>query len=373
MAAPSVTVVVPVRDDAANLRACLAALARCDPRADEVVVVDDASASQRDAIVGLASEFDARLVLLDANAGPAAARNRGADVASGEVLFFVDADCEAHADAVGRVRATLAAGSPFAATFGSYDADPLDRHPVSVWKNLAHRHTHQAAAGESRTFWSGCGAVRRDVFLEFGGFDEGYGRPSIEDVELGLRLTAAGRRVVLDPHLQVRHRKRWTLVRLLRTDLFDRAIPWARLLARHPGAGADLNLRASQKLAALAAPGLLASLAVAAVLDPLALAIPFAWAAASAFAEWRAGLATPAALLAVTATAATPLLAPAAWPALLAAAGCLAVILAANRGLYRLLVARAGVAAAALSVVPQVGHYLAALAGFAAAKLSRGT
>ena len=54
--------------------------------------------------------------------------------------------------------------------------------------------------------------------------------PSVEDIELGMRLTAAGSAIVLDPAIQGTHLKRWTLVQMVRTDLFKRGIPWVQLL-----------------------------------------------------------------------------------------------------------------------------------------------
>lgn len=207
MSSPAVTVVLPVLDDPDRLARCLAALSASKFENFDVVVVDDGSPT--DASADAARDAGARVIRLEQTSGPAVARNRGADAAAGEIVYFVDADCLVHPDAMGRVAAALAEGSPHDAVFVSYGPDP--EHPafISRGKNLAHRHTHQVAKREAGTFWSGCGAVRRDVFLKFGGFDETYARPCIEDIELGMRMRAAGRRILLDRELQVEHLKRW--------------------------------------------------------------------------------------------------------------------------------------------------------------------
>ncbi len=64
------------------------------------------------------------------------------------------------------------------------------------------------------------------------GFDASYKRPAIEDIELGYRLRHAGRRILLDRDLRVKHLKKWTFWGLLKTDVLDRGIPWTELILR---------------------------------------------------------------------------------------------------------------------------------------------
>jgi hypothetical protein len=71
---------------------------------------------------------------------------------------------------------------------------------VSQYRNLLHHFVHSQSAGEAETFWGGCGAIRRDVFIEAGRYDEwSYPRPQIEDVELGHRVRSLGHRIILRP------------------------------------------------------------------------------------------------------------------------------------------------------------------------------
>lgn len=181
--------------------------------------------------------------------------------------MFVDADCEVHPQTLGRLTAHLTAADelgPLDGAFGSYDDAPPAPGLVSQYKNLLHHWVHQRGAGEAETFWAGCGAVRRAVFRELGGFDAGrYPRPSIEDVELGFRLRTAGHRVRLLPDVQVRHHKRWTLAALLRTDLRDRALPWVELGLERGGLGGRLNLDLLGRASGVAAVALLAGMAAA--------------------------------------------------------------------------------------------------------------
>ena len=184
--------------------------------------------------------------------GPAAARNLAAQRARGEILLFVDADVELHADAMERLRAHFAADPALLAVFGSYDDHPAAAGVVSRFRNLLHHHTHNCYAGPATTFWAGCGAVRRDAFLALGGFDaETYERPCIEDIEFGMRLSDAGGRILLDPAIQGTHHKRWTLRSMVATDIGQRAIPWSRLLLRRPQDRRVLNLDGTARLSSL--------------------------------------------------------------------------------------------------------------------------
>jgi GT2 family glycosyltransferase len=129
------------------------------------------------------------------------------------------------------------------AVFGAYDDEPAERSFMSQYKNLSHAFVHRASAGRARTFWAGFGAVRRSAFDRVGGFDERFGRPSVEDIDLGYRLTAAGCPILLDPTLSARHLKRWTLASAIASDVRNRGIPWTQLILRYGGPHDGLNLR----------------------------------------------------------------------------------------------------------------------------------
>jgi hypothetical protein len=218
-----------------------------------------------------------RLLATGTRSGPAAARNLAAHHARGDILLFVDADVELHADAVERIRVRFVADPELAAVFGSYDATPAAPGLVSRFRNLLHHHTHSSHPGPACTFWAGCGAVRRDRFLALGGFDaEAYHQPCIEDIEFGLRLSDAGGKILLDSAIQGTHHKRWSLGLMVRTDILQRAIPWSRLLLSRRRLPATLNLSSSARLSAglsLLMPSALAAAASSSALQPWALLV----------------------------------------------------------------------------------------------------
>ena len=259
----TVSVVVPVHHGGAAFRACADALVRALAPGDELVVVADGETDGAWRTLP-AAPCAVRTVVRDAPGGPAAARNAGAAVARGDVLFFVDADVVVPPGAVERVRRAFAApetAPALAALVGSYCDRPAHPAFLSQYRNLLHHYTHQTAGETVQTFWGACGAVRRDVFASVGGFDERYRTPSVEDVELGYRLSDAGHAIHLDRGLQVTHLKAWPAGRMLHTDLFRRAAPWTELLLRTRRTERQLNVdarsRASVALVAVAGLALL--------------------------------------------------------------------------------------------------------------------
>jgi hypothetical protein len=240
-----ISAIIPVYNSTNYLRKCLAALAPAVGPDFEVIVVDDAST---DDIAAIVAGGPVRLLRLSRNSGPATARNHAARHATGDVLFFVDADVVVRPDTLSRIRATLTADPTLAAVFGSYDDQPAAPGLVSQYRNLLHHYVHQTGNSEAFTFWSGCGAIRRVVFEQLDGFDERRFARGLQDVELGYRLRDAGHRVLLDKQLLCTHLKQWTLSSMVETDTVKRAIPWTYLILDRRMAPSDLNIKADQRL-----------------------------------------------------------------------------------------------------------------------------
>ena len=242
----TISVILPVWNGGAMFQRCLAALAESTARPHELIVVDDGSTddSRRWAKAAGACVLTAERP----GSGPALARNHAARHATGDLLFFVDADVQIRPDTLAHIQRAFAEDPGLAALFGSYDDAPGDPGFLSQYKNLQHHYVHQRASVEATTFWSGCGAIRRELFGQFGGFSSRYALPSIEDIELGSALTQAGHRIRLDKSLQVKHLKHWTLPSLLHSDIITRAIPWTRLILRAGQMPNDLNLQTSSRV-----------------------------------------------------------------------------------------------------------------------------
>ena len=243
-----ISIVVPVHNGAAYLAACLRGAQELRPAPLECIVVDDGST---DGSAQIAREAGALVVSSPGRRGPAYARNLGARTACGEIVLFVDADVVVAPDALERIAERFAEDRGRDAVIGSYDQAPASLDLVSQYRNLLHCYTHQHGQAQTCGFWTGCGAIRRAVFLAYGGFDEAHKRPCIEDVALGARLRQAGKQIWLDKGLQVKHLKRLSFWNVIKTDIMDRAFPWTLLILQQGEMPADLNLKWGQRFSVL--------------------------------------------------------------------------------------------------------------------------
>lgn len=170
-----ISIVVPARNEAAEIEATLASIG--SPGDHEVVVVDGGS---QDDTVARATALGARVV--PSEPGRARQMNAGAGIAEGDVLLFLHADTWLPPKWDARVREAIGEG----AVAGRFDVDLRGRHPVlrvvGEAMNLRSRWS-RIYTGDQAIF------VRRTVFDEIGGYEE---MPLMEDIDLSRRLKTAG-------------------------------------------------------------------------------------------------------------------------------------------------------------------------------------
>jgi glycosyltransferase involved in cell wall biosynthesis len=244
-------VVVPVHNGAATLRQCLRAIRASDLSRDtlEVIVVDQNS---DDASAAIAARYADTVVRLTTGGARAAyARNRGAELGSGEVVAFVDADIMVRPDTLPRMLYMLREQPHLQAISASRDANPVAHNFVSqYWSLLLHfaeRKHHEFGAN----FGSGCGMIRRSTLVLAGMYDEWrFGVGNLEGIELGQRLAAAGHHIFFSHELQVTQLRRWTARSVVRevwgrTALLARSLGYRRSLASTPGEVAFTLTRAA--------------------------------------------------------------------------------------------------------------------------------
>lgn len=196
----TVSVVIPVRDDAVALARCLASLARQQVAPLEVIVVDNGS---RDVSAAVATAAGARVVA-EPQPGIAAAASRGYDAARGDVIARCDADSLLPPDWVARIASRMAADPGLHAVTGSGRFSDLP----AGWRALAstvylgayYLLTH-AALGHT-ALWGSNMALRRDTWRDVRHLVHRDDPEVHDDMDLAFQL-GAPRRPVYDRRLRV--------------------------------------------------------------------------------------------------------------------------------------------------------------------------
>lgn len=244
---PTVSVIVPLFNDAQTVGHCLAAVQAQTRPVLEVVVVDDASTDESAAV---AARHECRLISLPANAGPAVSRNVGAEAARGEILFFVDADVALAPDAVESAVAILTTTDVAAdSVCGITDKEPLlPTTAIGDYRILQSYYWRTSSVGVVTPWFSAIAAIRRSVFLgRLGGLNSRLRQT--EEIDFGVRLSRTGR-VLLTSRVVGRHNDEHRLLPLMR-KLWRRARLRVPLYVEYKGfmTGFETRSRALGQLA----------------------------------------------------------------------------------------------------------------------------
>jgi glycosyltransferase involved in cell wall biosynthesis len=252
--ARSASIIIPTFNGASRIGHCLDALVKQTAGRDvEILVVDDGSTDNTANVVG---RYSAVRLITQTNAGPAAARNRGALESQGEILLFTDDDCVPMPD---WLEAML---DPF------NDPDVVGAKGVyrTRQKRLAARFV-QIEYEDKYRLMAGLPSIDfidtysagflRDRFLEMTGYDTSFPVACAEDIELSYRMSARGWKMKFAPAAIVYHTHPDTLSRYLKKKY--KFAFWRMLAVRkNPSKGVkDSHTPQIMKLQLLFAPALM--------------------------------------------------------------------------------------------------------------------
>jgi GT2 family glycosyltransferase len=260
--------VVPTRDRPDQLTGCLRALFEQQFDRFGVIVVDDGGSTPAAHLLPdhLLERLRIRFVRNETSVGAGASRNRGVDASDARYLVFLDDDCVAAPELIGRHRAVLAA-EDHVVSLGPLMSPPGQRLPVwTHWDaDRLEREYDRVTSGQRAPDWTllytGNAGLHRADFRAVGGFDSRFARQ--EDIELGYRLARLGCRFAFDPHTVVWHNsnrslRTWTRIPVASASfdvLMDRLDPESdRLSAVRKDLGArHWALRIARRVAYLPA------------------------------------------------------------------------------------------------------------------------
>jgi len=202
-AAPLVSVVVTVRNEAPHIGQLLESLVGQDGPLELILVDADSRDGTRELAETFASSHPGFLRVIERPGSRGVGRNVGVHVARGEWVAFIDGDCFADSQWLKRLKGSLGAASVVAGrteTVGKPRYGTLER--VELYQR-----------GFDVTYPSCNLAYPRALFERLGGFDPRF--VTAEDIDLNMRAVAAGATIVYRPDAVVYHHMRTTFVRFL--------------------------------------------------------------------------------------------------------------------------------------------------------------
>jgi glycosyltransferase involved in cell wall biosynthesis len=215
-----VSIVIPARNEARSIAAVIHAVEAARPagQAVEIIVVDDGSTDDTAAVARALGVRALELGPSSDGGNPARARNRGAAIAQGDPIVFLDADCIPAAGWLSQLLAAHDAGRQIVG--GSLDLPPQLPAGARCDYYCGWYHVHsRRPAGEVPNHPPGNLSVRRGVFGRTRGFTEqqpvAYAH---EELAWQAEVRRAGGRIVFDPQAIVFHRNRPGFANLLRRN-----------------------------------------------------------------------------------------------------------------------------------------------------------
>ena len=202
MSMPLVSIVVPAFNCAQTIGKNLQAILNQTYKGSiECIVVDDGST---DGTARVIQAFPQVRYVYQENAGPASARNKGAQVAQGEIIFFTDSDCVPHKDWVEKmiVRFTEAKVAVVSGSYGIINSK--SELAQCIHKEIMFRH-HRLMPEYPKSFGSYNFCIRKKVFHEIGGFNASYPYASGEDNDLSYKVLKTGCKIYFERSALVDH------------------------------------------------------------------------------------------------------------------------------------------------------------------------
>jgi GT2 family glycosyltransferase len=236
-----ISVIIPTRDRPGPLAACLRALVESFPPDAETVVVSDGGAQDLGPVVAPFRD-PLRLRLLQAkHGGPAAARNRGLEAASGEIVAFTDDDCRPQPGWLESLAGGVRLSPPCAVGGTTHNGLPANVYADAAQLVLFLLSQHdRALTGRERLLPSNNVAFPTEALRRLGGFDERF--RTAEDRDLCRRWAEASFALGRVPNAVIEHDERLDL-----KSFIGKFFAYGRGAAKFHGSGANPSLRESMR------------------------------------------------------------------------------------------------------------------------------
>lgn len=196
-----ISVIIPNRNKENTIGLCLETLFNSAHNSFEVVVVDDHST---DNSISIIEQYPCKLVKLAQHVGASRARNIGAIHSSGELLFFIDADCLVFENTLTLADKMASVHGANTVIGGTYTRYPYDQTFYSTFQSIYIHYSELKNIHQPDYIAAHAMIIDSQTFQQTGGFPSEF-LPIIEDVEFSHRLRRKGYKLVMEPELQVQH------------------------------------------------------------------------------------------------------------------------------------------------------------------------
>ena len=211
MQKPFFSIIIPVFNSADTINNCLNRVFDSEFRDFEAIVVDDGSS---DKSAEISRNFNCKVIELQDNKGEGNARNKGAEIAQGRYLFFLDSDIYIEKDTLQVIYDRIKKDG-FDCVSAVYDTKSLYPDVFSTFKHLYDADYTIGLKGKGNQFCCSAVAVKKEAFEKAGGFDPSYRCNA--DRYLSFKLHNLGYSIYHEEKAKVLHDKRYSLLRLLKT------------------------------------------------------------------------------------------------------------------------------------------------------------
>lgn len=214
-----ISVIIPNYNGSSTIGSCLEAAFSSEYDNFEVIVADDCSTDNSAEII---KKFQCKLISLDKHSGASKARNAGAGNSTGDILFFIDADCLIQSDTLTKANKAFLI-SENAISGGTYTAIPYDKDFFSTFQSIFINYS-ETKREPPDYIPTHAMVISRDIFMKSGGFQENF-LPILEDVEFSHRLRKTGYKLTMNSEILARHIFNFTLIKSLK-NAFRKSLYW---------------------------------------------------------------------------------------------------------------------------------------------------
>ncbi len=212
MKQPTASIIIPAYNAQDTIDSCLSALLeQTGLEANlEILVIDDGSTDTTVSHIQsfqqqqLPAHISIQLFLQVNNQGPAAARNRGAKEASGEILLFTDSDCIPESDWVSEMLTPFQSDT-VSAVKGAYKTKQPELVARFAQTEFESRYRILEKMDKVDVVFTYAAAIKKTVFWKVGGFDTSFPKADNEDTDLSYKI-AKDHIIIFNPKAIVYHK-----------------------------------------------------------------------------------------------------------------------------------------------------------------------